>query len=262
MEEITELADQRKKERKEDRDGPWLKGPSSPIFPADRVDVWRVSLDVPSKAESDPTILSSDEITRAGRFHFDKDRNRFTRCRAALRTLLASYLAVPASEIRFQYSASGKPQVIGEQNPRALAFNVSHSGNLALIAVGSKFRLGVDVEEIRDDADTTKLAERFFSLRERAGLQALPNLLRVPGFFACWTRKEAFLKATGDGLSFPLSDFSVSTDPDLDPVVEEIRGNRESPKQWFLADLSVADGYRATVAVETVFSRLQTYTYA
>jgi len=132
---------------------------------------------------------------------------------------------------------------------------------MALIAVGSEHRLGVDIEKIRSDVDTASLAERFFSLRERAGLRALPDDLRVPGFYACWTRKEAFLKATGEGLSFPLVDFSVTTHPDLDPELEEIRGNTEARKQWFLADLSVVDGYRATVALDRSPSRLETYAW-
>ena len=116
-------------------------------------------------------------------------------------------------------------------------------------------------KEFSDNVDTTSLAERFFSLRERAGLQTLPDHLRVPGFFACWTRKEAFLKATGDGLSFPLADFSVTTHPDLDPELEEIKGDAEAAKQWFLADLSVVDGYRATVALDRSYSRLETYAW-
>ncbi len=111
---------------------------------------------------------------------------------------------------------------------------------MALIAVGDEHRLGVDIEKIRSDVDTNSLAERFFSVRERAGLQALPDPIRVLGFFACWTRKEAFLKAIGDGFSFP----------DLDPRLEDIKGNTEARKQWFLADLSVVDGFRATVALE------------
>jgi 4'-phosphopantetheinyl transferase len=238
----------------------WLQTPSPPTFPKGHVDVWRVRLDEPASAGSDPSVLSADEIARASRFHFDKDRIHFTRCRSALRCLLADYLAIPATEIRFEYLTSGKPQLKGDQNPRALQFNVSHSANMALIAVGSEQRLGVDIEKIRDDVDTAALAERFFSLRERAGLQALPDHLRVQGFFACWTRKEAFLKATGDGLSFPLADFSVTSHPDLDPSLEEIRGNTEARKQWFLTDLSAIDGYRATVAGEGAFSRLETYT--
>jgi 4'-phosphopantetheinyl transferase len=103
-------------------------------------------------------------------------------------------------------------------------------------------------------------AERFFSLRERAGLQALDHL-RISGFFACWTRKEAFLKATGDGLMFPLAEFSVTTHPDLDPQRAEVNGNMDARKQWFLADLGVADGYRATIALECSHSRLETYAW-
>jgi 4'-phosphopantetheinyl transferase len=227
--------------------------------PTGRVDVWRVRLDEPAKAGSEVVVLSPDEIARANRFHFEKDRIHFTRCRSALRALLSEYLAIPAAEIRFEYLASGKPQLAAEQNPSALQFNVSHSANMAVIAVGSEHRLGVDIEKIRDDVDTTALAERFFSLRERAGLQALPDHLRVPGFFACWTRKEAFLKATGEGLSFPLEDFSVTTHPDLGPEIEEIKGSTDAGKQWFLADLSVVEGFRATVARERSPDRLETY---
>jgi len=229
--------------------------------PTGRVDVWSVRLDEPAKAGSEVVVLSPDEIARASRFHFEKDRIHFTRCRAALRGLLADYLAIPAAEIRFEYLNSGKPQLTAEQNPSVLQFNVSHSANMALIAVGSEHRLGVDIEQIRGDVDTTVLAERFFSLRERAGLRSLPDHLRVPGFFACWTRKEAFLKATGEGLSFPLADFSVTTHPDLDPELEEIKGSTDDGKQWFLADLSVVEGFSATVARERSPYRLETYAW-
>jgi 4'-phosphopantetheinyl transferase len=239
----------------------WSQGHSTPAFPTGRVDVWRVRLDEPAPVAVEASALSPDEIARAGRFHFEKDRKHFTQCRSALRALLAGYLAIPATEIRFEYLTSGKPQLVAEQNPHALQFNVSHSADVALIAVGSEQRLGVDIEKIRSDVDIAALAEQFFSLRERAGLQALPAHLRVPGFFACWTRKEAFLKATGDGLSFPLADFSVATHPDLDPELEEINGNTEAGKLWFLADLSVVDGFRATVALDRRHSRLETYSW-
>lgn len=246
---------------KQSHGGSWSQAPSVLAFPIGRIDVWKVHLDEPAKSRSDTGILAPDEVARASRFHFEKDRIHFIRCRSALRGLLANYLAIPATEIRFEYLTGGKPQLAPEQNPRALQFNVSHSAGVALIAVGSEGRLGVDIEKIRNDTDTASLAERFFSLRERAGLKALPDHLRVPGFFACWTRKEAFLKATGNGLSFPLADFSVSTHPDLDPVLHDISGNAEGGKQWFLADLNAADGYRATVAVDAPFSRLETYSW-
>jgi len=229
--------------------------------PAGRVDVWSVRLDEPARAGSEVGVLSADEVARASRFHFEKDRIHFTQCRSALRDLLAGYLAIPAAAIRFEYLAGGKPLLAAAQNPSALQFNVSHSANMALIAVGGEHRLGVDIEKIRGDIDTTTLAERFFSLRERAGLQALPDHLRVPGFFACWTRKEAFLKATGEGLSFPLADFSVTTHPDLAPELEEIKGSTDEGKQWFLTDLSVVDGFRATVARERSVYCLQTYAW-
>ncbi len=261
MKEVSTLAGASKQRRETG----WSQAPSPLAFPAERVDVWKLcldepALDEPAKAGPEVSVISPDEITRARRFHFEKDRIHFTRCRCALRQLLATYLAVRASEIRFEYLPGGKPQLAAEQNPRALQFNVSHSGSMALIAVGSEHRVGVDIEKIRSDVDTASLAERFFSVRERGGLLALPDHLRVQGFYACWTRKEAFLKATGDGLSFPLADFSVTTHPDLDPELEGIRGNTESRKQWFLADLSVVDGYRATVAIEAAFARLETYT--
>ena len=240
--------------------------PQLPLaFPQGRIDVYSVRLDEPVTSVPEAAILSPDERARARRFHFEKDRIHFSRCRSVLRELLAGYLAIPADEVRFEYPSSRKPQLTAEQNPRALQFNVSHSANMGLIAIGSEHRLGVDIEKIRADVDTTALAERFFSLRERAGLQALPAHLRVSAFFACWTRKEAFLKATGDGLSFPLADFSVSTHPQHDPRLEEINGNVDAGNKWHLADLRPVDGFSAAIAVESSFessnARLKTYAW-
>jgi 4'-phosphopantetheinyl transferase len=228
------------------RRSPWSEAATPPSFPVGHVDIWKLSLDEPSKA----SVLSSDELARASRFHFDKDRTRFIRCRSVLRFLLAGYLGVPAAEIRFEYSSNGKPQLPPKQNPRGLQFNVSHSADVALIAVGAELQLGIDIEKIREEVDTAALAQRFFSSREGAGLQALPDHLRLAGFFACWTRKEAFLKATGTGLSFPLADFSVTTHPDLPPQLEDLQGDAEAHKRWFLTDLGVGKAYRATLALD------------
>jgi 4'-phosphopantetheinyl transferase len=229
------------------------------VFPVNRVDIWKVDLNQAETENPSASILSPDEQERAARFHFEKDRIHFTRCRSALRNLLAAYLAMPPDEIHFDYQTGGKPQITAEQDPNALQFNVSHSGGLALIAIGSEHRLGVDIETMRRDIDAAALAERFFSVRERAGLRALPEGLRVRGFFACWTRKEAFLKATGTGLSFPLADFSVTTHPDHDPKLEEIEGNFEAGKEWVLKDLGVGDDHHATVAIEHPQARIETY---
>jgi 4'-phosphopantetheinyl transferase len=216
----------------------WSQPPKMLTFPSSRVELWKVHLNEPPKG-SEAGVLSADEIARANRFHFEKDRLHFIHCRASLRSLLARYLTIPPNEIQFEYTANGKPELAAKQNPSELRFNVSHSADIALIAISSKHNLGVDIEKIRSDVDTTALAERFFSVRERAGLRALPSDLRVAGFYACWTRKEAFLKATGEGLSFPLAQFSVTTHPDLDPHLEEIRGNTDVHQQWFLADITL-----------------------
>jgi 4'-phosphopantetheinyl transferase len=243
--------------RDEGRDAPWSPAAGPLSFPVGRVDVWRLRLDQPSTARPEAGVLSPDETARASRFHFEKHRTRFVRCRSALRCLLGDYLGAQAAEVRFEYLANGKPQLAPQQNPRALHFNVSHSGNIALIAVGSELSLGVDIEKIRDDVDAAALAERFFSPRERAGLRALPAHLRVPGFYACWTRKEAFLKATGTGLSFPLADFSVTTHPDLHPHLEDVQGDNEACQRWFLTDLQAGIPYRATLALDRQ-SRVET----
>jgi 4'-phosphopantetheinyl transferase len=220
-----------------------------------------VYLDEPAAANSAAGVLSPDEISRAERFHFEKDRLHFIRCRTALRFLLGDYLKFPPNEVRFEYLRGGKPHLVPEQNPEVLQFNVSHSAGMALIAVCGEHRMGVDVERIREDVDTAALAQRFFSLRERTGLGTLPAQLRVRGFFACWTRKEAFLKATGEGLAFPLADFSVTTHPDNDPRLEGIKGDMRAGDKWLLADVDVGDFYRATVAVEDTSCRLETYAW-
>jgi len=242
-------------------DTEWPLATAPPSFPTDRVDIWKVYLDRPVLENSETGVLSPDEIARANRFHFEKDRAHFICCRTALRQLLGKYLGIPASEIQFRYSTNGKPQLEANLNPRALQFNVSHSADLAAIAIGSEHRLGIDVEKIRSEVYTLSLSRRFFSLRERAELQALPEHFRVSAFFACWTRKEAFLKATGEGLSFPLKNFSVSVQPDSNPKLEEVNEDTNVGKQWFLADLHVGVDYRAALAIERRHTGLHTYSF-
>ena len=155
-------------EQKQGHAPSWSQAASPPSFPTARIDLWKVSLDEPSKSnmeEGSQALLSPDEIARALRFHFEKDRLHFTGCRSALRGLLAKYLAIPAAEIRFEYTTSGKPRLAAAQNPSALQFNVSHSAGMALIAIGSEHRLGIDIEKIRENVDVSALSERFFSLR-------------------------------------------------------------------------------------------------
>jgi len=246
----------------------WSQGPDKFTLARGQVHIWRLSLD-PHPAGQDQALLallgghrsalSSDEVARASRFHFDTDRARFELCRTALRFLLGRYQSIPPREIRFTYSAAGKPELAADQNPQALRFNVSHSDNTALIAIGLHDALGVDIEKIRLDVNATELSERFFSERERSALRYLPEAVRITAFYACWARKESFLKATGDGLGFPLSAFSVSVDPDQKPHIEEINGDAASAQHWTLLDLDAAPGFRASVAIECNGASIATF---
>jgi len=237
----------------------WQQEPSKLRLPVDRVDVWLAQLDDLTDLVPEARILSLDERVRANRFHFREDRMRFVGCRSVLRVLLGRYLQTPAAEISLVYEHRGKPELATERNPLRLRFNVAHSAEMALFAFVVDHQVGVDIEKIGTNLDIATLAEQFFSSRERTSLRSLPERLHVPAFFACWTRKESFIKATGDGLSLPLSEFSVTAHPDLDPSLEDVRGNTEAGKQWFLADLSVPEGYRAAVTVEGATSVIECF---
>ena len=215
-----------------------------------RLDDDRVSQAISKISTARGGLLSPDELARAARFHFEKDRIRFARCRSALRLLLARFLNIAPEKIRFSYTAKEKPEVSADQNSQSLRFNLSHSDNMAVIAVGVGAAIGVDIERMRENVNTANLAERFFSPREREGIRSLPENLRFQAFYACWARKEAFLKANGEGLSFPLSDFSVSVHPEMTPLIQEIKGDANSARNWSLIDLPLADGFRSAVAVE------------
>jgi len=229
---------------------PWRAAPVRPAFPVDRVDLWQICLDAPESAVDLHEVLARDEIARAERFHFARDRQHFVRCRSAAREILGRYLEIPAQEIRFSYEANGKPQIVEDQNPRQLRFNISHSSGLAVIAVASGRAVGVDVEKIRPDVEYLELAERFFSTNEYQALSAVPSNQLARAFFACWTRKEAFIKACGDGLSFPLSEFSVSIDPDAPAALQEVRMNPKAATRWSLFNLEAQEGFIGALAVE------------
>jgi 4'-phosphopantetheinyl transferase len=236
----------------------WRSPPHELTPPSTRIDVWQVPLGLGESCENNsPAILSPDEMGRAARFRFDIDRNRFVCCRTALRQILELYLDVASAEIRFRYGAKGKPEIEEHQNPHAIRFNVSHSGQFALIGVTSARAVGVDVEKIRPAPDWTEIAERFFSEREYQALLKVPISERARAFFACWTRKEAFVKAWGDGLSYPLRDFSVSVAPDGPAVIEELKADPKAIGRWSVVNLPVAGGYAGAVAFENPRCRIE-----
>jgi 4'-phosphopantetheinyl transferase len=195
-------------------------------------------------------LLSSDEIARAERFHFARDRTSFITARGLLRTLLGRYLSLPPGQVRFQYYPHGKPALDPDIANADLRFNLAHSHGLAVYAFGRGRELGVDVEQIRPEMAKERIAERFFSPVEVAALQALPLAVREEAFFLCWTRKEAYLKATGRGLSLRLDVFDVSVAPDAPAALLAARHDPHEVDHWTLHTLRPAPGYVGALAVE------------
>jgi 4'-phosphopantetheinyl transferase len=210
------------------------------------VHAWFARLD--GKLSDVTTTLSADELERAASFRFDRDRNRFAVSRALLRRLLAEYTGDPASSIRFIYGSHGKP-ALGDGGIR---FNVSHSQDHALFAFCREFEIGVDIEACVPRPIDGQVARRFFSPREVESLLALPHAEQGRAFFACWTRKEAFIKARGDGLSLPLQDFDVAFEPSVEPALLHTAWSNSDPERWSLFDLSAhCPGYLAALAIPT-----------
>ncbi|MFZ0964217.1 MAG: 4'-phosphopantetheinyl transferase superfamily protein [Terriglobia bacterium] len=229
----------------------WQTATAELTFPSDRIDIWRVRLDPYEPLGQDiRDILTVDEVARASRFHFEMDRGRYIRGRATLRILLGRYLKTPPAEIRFQYGNHGKPEIALPHGACSLRFNFSDSGGLALIAVGSGRAIGVDIEKVHPLPDFLNIARQFFSALEVQAILAVSENKRQEAFFACWTRKEAFLKATGMGLLYPLSDFSVSVHPDEQAELCEVKGNKDIASYWFLTDVLSGEGFRGALACE------------
>jgi 4'-phosphopantetheinyl transferase len=173
--------------------------------------VWRADLEQPvALQEAFLGLLDQDERARAGRFHFEKHRRRFVLGRGFLRVLLGRYLGLAPDQVRFVYGPYGKPALADEHNTGRLCFNTSHSHELAVYAFVQENEIGVDVEYIKTDFASEDIARHFFSADEVEALMAIAEKERAAAFFRCWTRKEAYIKAIGSGLSHPLAEFDVS----------------------------------------------------
>ncbi len=193
------------------------------------------------------SLLSRDELGRSARFRFEADRNNYTIARGGLRQLLGSYLGLSPAAIRFKYSPYGKPLLDIGLESNGLEFNISHSGEMILWAFTTGRRVGVDVEKVRRDFNTAEIAERFFSLAERAELNDLPPEQRHRAFFYCWTRKEAFIKALGEGLSHPLDGFDVSLTPGKLAQLRATRPDPQDAARWLLWDVPMRGDYAAAL---------------
>ena len=226
----------------------WFAPPSDLGLGSDQTDAWRVSLDVPpDSVRWAASILSADEVKRADRFRFEKDRHRFTLSHASLRDILSRYLYRSPEDIQIVIGEHGKPTVTSKIK---LDFNLSHSGDFALIAVSKGRKVGVDVEEHRQDMEHEKIAKRFFSAKENAEWHALPADEKLTGFFNCWTRKEAYIKAHGLGLLLPLESFDVTLAPNKPAALLATRPDETEAIQWTLHSLSIHPKYAGAVAVK------------
>jgi 4'-phosphopantetheinyl transferase len=214
----------------------------------DEVHVRIASLDRPQAEQSYfESILAEDEIDRANRFHFHKDRQRFVAGRGLLRMILSSYVGVASGEILFTYGSRGKPGLQRQVGRPAIQFNLAHSHGTAIYAVTQDRSVGVDIESIQADFPVEDVARNFFSVAELAALQALPHTSRTEAFFKCWTRKEAFVKALGDGLSCPLRDFDVSLMPGEPARLLNVGWAPEEASRWCIKDINAVPGFSAAM---------------
>jgi len=211
------------------------------------VHLWQRRLDASAEEVSAYyRLLSSEEQERALRFRVERPRTEFVLTRGTLRTLLAQYRGITPQEVQFRYEVRGKPALEDESG---LCFNVSHTNGLALMAFVMRRTIGIDVENLVRGVDAQRLAERFFSERERQALRPLRGDELQAAFFRCWTRKEAYIKAKGDGLSLALHEFDVSiAEQDRDALLAT-RPDPTEAARWTVCDVPMGTGYVAAVAV-------------
>ncbi len=234
---------------------PWQPPPARPTLAPNEVHLWRVSLvQPPFPLDLLWRQLNPDEVERAQRYRFERDRRRFVVARGMLRVILARYTGLAPNAIQFEYSDHGKPSLPDRSD---LAFNASDSGEWMALGVARDRLIGVDIEQVRADVATMEIAERFFSEREAAALRALPQDDRTDAFFRCWTRKEAFIKAIGEGLSYPLHEFDVTLGPNEPARLLFVRNAPEAPSRWWMIDFPVAEGYAGAAIAEQPVASVQ-----
>jgi len=213
------------------------------------VHVWRTSLDI-SDFGSCEQVLSADERDRSAGFHFERDRRRFVAARAFLRSIVASYLDLSATEVEIGYTEYGKPFLDGTCARGDLKFNLAHSNELAVLAVCCGREIGVDIEYRQPEFVGERLAEHFFSPGEVAEIRSLPAELQKRAFFTCWTRKEAYIKARGHGFSIPLHEFVVAATPSKKAVLLSTAHEPTAVSHWSICDLEIEKEYESALVFE------------
>ena len=220
-------------------------------LPSGEVHLWSACLDEAlfCREELERT-LSREEQARAKRFRFERDRVRYLAGLGILRSILGYYLDVKPGSVEFGRGRKGKPALSSRFGRNPIRFNMSRSKGQALYAFARDRDLGVDVEKMEPIPEMDRIVERFFSQREIQDYYRTPASERTDAFFRCWTRKEAFLKATGEGLLRPLDTFAVSFRPDEQPRIVEDKAEPSAADRWSMRDLPVEEGYTAALVVE------------
>jgi len=211
------------------------------------IHIYRSSLETTSdKIKDYESFLSADELYKANRYKFEKDRFHYITGRALLRNILSRYLNQFPGEIVFSYSDKGKPFIKDTE----VKFNLAHSGGRAVYAVANNMDIGIDIEFMRELPDALQIAKRFFSEKEVVEFSEIREDDIRTAFFNCWTRKEAFIKAVGEGLSYPLKDFSVTLKPGDKPEILWIKDKAEEVKYWSLINIDTDENYISSLAVK------------
>jgi 4'-phosphopantetheinyl transferase len=222
-----------------------------PNLTNDDVHIWHASIRQPEETvQWLADMLSADEKRRAERFHFERHRRSFIVARGVLRILLAHYSHCEAGQLRFEYTPTGKPFLASHSDGQGLCFNLSHSHELILYAISKNRRVGIDLEHIRPISEMEQIAASNFSDEENKQLNAMTQDRKLEAFFNCWTRKEAYIKAIGDGISFPLQQFDVSLKPGEPARLLRIFGSEQEATRWSMVELRPADGYTAALVIE------------
>lgn len=218
------------------------------------IHLWQVALDSPpATVKRLRQILTVEEQIKARRFHWQKDQARFIITRGILRIILGRYLGTNPSAIDFCYGLYGKPAL----SKKVLSFNLSHSYNLALYAIALNQEIGIDLEFLQTEVSYREIANQFFSAQEKAKLNRLPTHLQQQAFFRAWTRKEAYLKAIGRGLSLPLNQVEVSLLPTEPAILLNISWDSQEASRWLLQEFIPAPEYVATLAVQGQLTQIQ-----
>ena len=229
----------------------WKIPPKLLTIETDQVHVWRICLDLQEQNSTKYAyILSENEANKAEKFYFEVDRIRYKVMRTTVRMVLGNYLGIAPGDLEIAYSQYGKPYISTTSMKKDIHFNLSHAGDVGLIAVATSRHIGVDLELVRQESSIESIAKRFFTPEEAGHLLSLPASLQPEAFFTCWTRKEAFVKARGEGLSIPLDQFEVSFYPNNTPKLLCVRNDPGESGRWSMFHLDPGVDYVGALVVE------------